>query len=95
MKWKYGANCSDNKEGDDIGVWESNTARPGKAQVAIDVQEYNTYIAGVNAKEAAIAVEESTLRAKLVDRAVQDLKKDGVTLIYEDELVKRYKEKKK
>ncbi len=53
MTWKYNAKCSKTPDGQDILVWEHSTLpKPSKAQVAIDVGEYNAWLVIQEAKEA-------------------------------------------
>lgn len=93
MKWKYGANCTDNSAGDDIEIWESALPRPGKQQVANDVRDYHDYIEAQEAEEAEINAEELVLRQKIVQKAVDELKAEGTNLKHEAKLIKKYKEK--
>ena len=96
MKWKYGANCTDNKAGDDIVVWEHPTLpRPGKAQIASDVNDYNTYIANYDSEQDSISTEELILREKMVDLAIDALDKEHVALEHADKLKTKFKNKDK
>ena len=52
MMWKYGVRCAKTKKGDGIAVWESFTPKPTKEQIAIDVEEYNVYLATQETLEA-------------------------------------------
>ncbi len=53
MAWKYGVKCAKTPKGDDIAVWESDlVSQPSKAQVAIDVGEYNAWLVIQEEKEA-------------------------------------------
>jgi arginyl-tRNA synthetase len=95
MKWKYGANCTDNKEGTDIGIWESQLPRPGKKQIESDVREYQEYLVSINNEVDEIDNEEEIFRGKIAQLAIDSLKKDNVTLKHEDKLVIKFKENKK
>jgi len=45
MAWKYGARCSKTSDGTYIDTWEHPTEpKPSKAQVTVDVTEYEAYI---------------------------------------------------
>ncbi len=51
MMWKYGAKCAKTPAGDDIAVWEHPTLpQPSKAQIVIDVAEYEIWKATSDAE---------------------------------------------
>lgn len=62
MAWKYpGAKCSKTPDGQDINIWIHPTIpRPSKAQVAIDVQEYEIWKASDDATKAQATIDIDT-----------------------------------
>lgn len=56
MVWKYDARCADTPDGTDIMAWEHpSLPQPSKAQVAIDVAEYEQYLIDEQAVKDALS----------------------------------------
>lgn len=88
MKWKYDAKCGKTPEGDDIAVWEHPTIlQPSKAQVAIDVAEYEAYIVSAQAEDDRREKEFNNMElTKAVARAMREYVNELRVLLSQPEI---------
>ncbi len=74
MAWKYGAKCSKTSDGIYIDIWEHLTEpKPTKAQMDVDVAEYQSYIISPQAEDERREKEFNDKElTKAVARAMRD-----------------------